>query len=196
MRLALACVTLAVIAATFGLVKAHSSDVDSSKPQYAGDTLVRPDGYREWIYLSSGLGMSYNPSAMGSELFTNVFVAPWAYREFVATGKWPEKTIFVVEDRTAETRGSINKTGHFQTDLDGIGVEVKDSSRFPDKWAYFVFALGDKTAASTPKTACWQCHEDNAAVEHSFAQFYPTLKPIAKKFGTYRQQAEDIPASR
>ena len=48
MRLALACVTLAVIAATFGLVKAHSSDVDSSKPQYAGDTLVRPDGYVAW----------------------------------------------------------------------------------------------------------------------------------------------------
>ena len=102
MRLALACVTLAVIAATFGLVKAHSSDVDSSKPQYAGDTLVRPDGYREWIYLSSGLGMSYNPSAMGSELFTNVFVAPWAYREFVATGKWHQ------QDRTFSNRPRRN----------------------------------------------------------------------------------------
>jgi hypothetical protein len=46
------------------------------KPQYSGDKLVRPDGYREWIYLSSGLGMNYNASAMGPELFTNVFVAP------------------------------------------------------------------------------------------------------------------------
>src|SRR5271169_1022888 len=85
-------------------------------PQYVGDKLARPDGYREWIYLSSGLGMNYSAMAMGPELFTNVFVAPWAYREFAATGKWPEKSIFVVEDRSAQTKGSINKTGHFQTD--------------------------------------------------------------------------------
>jgi hypothetical protein len=156
---------------------------------------VRPEGYREWIYLSSGLGMEYNASAMAPQLFTNIFVAPWAYREFVATGKWPEKAIFVGEQRTAETRGSINKAGHFQTDLAGIGVEVKDSSRFPDRWAYFSFGVDDKTAPMNPKAACWQCHEDNAAVEHSFVQFYPTLKPIAKKFGTYREQVEDIPAS-
>jgi Cytochrome P460 len=195
MRLALACATLAVIAVTFGLVETRSQDFASANPRYAGDTLVRPDGYREWIYLSSGLGMNYNASTMGPQLFTNVFVAPWAYREFVATGKWPEKSIFVVEERAAETRGSINRAGHFQTDLAGIGVEVKDSARFPDKWAYFGFGVGDKTAPRNPTPACWQCHEDNAAVEHSFVQFYPTLKPIAKKFGTYRQQAEDIPAS-
>jgi len=26
-----------------------------------------------------------------------------------------------------------------------------------------------------------QCHEDHAAVEHTFVQFYPTLKQVAKK---------------
>jgi len=30
--------------------------------------------YREWIYLSSGLGMNYNPTGGGPELFTNAFV--------------------------------------------------------------------------------------------------------------------------
>jgi len=29
-------------------------------------------------------------------------------------------------------------------------------------------------------------------VEHTFVQFYPTLKPIAQKFGTYRKEAEAI----
>jgi len=196
MKLALACAALAVVLATIGAIETRSAatDDDSAKPQYSGDQLVRPEGYREWIYLSSGLGMNYSASAMGPELFTNVFVAPWAYREFVATGKWPEKSIFVVEDRSAQTKGSINKTGHFQTDRVGIAVEVKDSARFPDKWAYFGFGNDDKTSAAAPKTACWQCHEDNAAVEHSFVQFYPTLKPIAQKFGTYRQQAEAVSA--
>jgi Cytochrome P460 len=171
---------------------AVADDKDATRPQYAGDKLVRPEGYREWIYLSSGLGMNYSASMGMPEQFTNVFVTPWAYREFTATGKWPEGSMFVVEDRAAQTKGSINKTGHFQTDLEGMAVEVKDSSRFPDHWAYFGFGSDTKTAAANPKAACWQCHEDHAAVEHSFVQFYPTLKPIAEKFGTYRKEAGNV----
>lgn len=164
----------------------------ADRPHYQGPKLVRPDDYREWIYLSSGLGMNYNAGMNTPALFTNVFVAPWAYREFVATGKWPEKSMFVVEERAAQTNGSINKAGHFQTDLAGLGVEVKDSARFPEKWAYFSFGAAAKTATANPKAACWQCHEDNAAVEHTFVQFYPTLKPVAQKFGTYRSDAENV----
>jgi integrase len=47
-----------------------------------------------------------------------------------------------------------------------------------------------KTAGANPKAACWQCHDDHAAVEHTFVQFYPTLKDVAKKFGTYRGAAK------
>jgi hypothetical protein len=173
-------------------VAARQLGRDAEQPQYADDKLARPDNYREWIYLSSGLGMNYNASAGMPETFTNVFVVPWAYREFVATGKWPEKSMFLVEDRSAESKGSINKTGHFQTDLVGLAVEVKDSARFPDTWAYFGFGPGTKAAAANPKAVCWQCHQDNAAVEHTFVQFYPTLKPIAEKFGTYRKDAENV----
>jgi hypothetical protein len=98
MKFALACATLTLIVATTGTVEMRPADAESAKPQYSGDKLARPEGYREWIYLSSGLGMNYNAGAMEPELFTNVFVVPWAYRAFVATGKWPEKSIFVVED--------------------------------------------------------------------------------------------------
>jgi hypothetical protein len=48
----------------------------------------------------------------GDEMFTNVFVPQWAYREFLRSGKWPDKTMFVVEDRGATSKGSINKSGH------------------------------------------------------------------------------------
>jgi hypothetical protein len=165
---------------------------DSQRPRYAAEKLIRPENYREWIFLSSGLGMNYSPVAGRPEIFTNVFVPQWTYREFLASGKWPDKTMFVVEEREPQTKGSINKTGHFQTDLHGMGVEVKDESRFPEKWAYFTFGADAKTAEANPKAACWQCHEDNAAVEHTFVQFYPTLKPVAQKFGTYRAAAEDV----
>ena len=63
------------------------------KPQYTSDNhLLRPDNYREWIYLSSGLGMNYSPVASDHIMFTNVFVPRWAYADFVKTGKWLDKT--------------------------------------------------------------------------------------------------------
>jgi hypothetical protein len=167
---------------------------DNPVPQYTGDhKLVRPENYREWIYLSSGLGMNYNAAAGDHIMFTNVFVPQWAYKEFLKSGKWPEKTTFVVEERYSESKGSINKQGHYQGEMMGIGVEVKDSAHFPEKWAYFNFD-DEKSAAPNPRAGCFQCHEDHAAVEHSFVQFYPTLKPIAKKFGTYRESAENVDA--
>jgi hypothetical protein len=180
----------AVIVASAILLLAAASDSPSSSPQFTKDNeLLRPDNYREWVFLSSGLGMTYGSPA-DHQMFSNVFVPQWAYHEFLSNGKWPDKTIFVVEDRGSESKGSINKFGHFQTDFMGIGVEVKDETRFPEKWAYFNFGEDTKTASANPKAACWQCHEDHAAVEHSFVQFYPTLKPVAQKFGTYKQSVD------
>ncbi len=175
-----------------GMLGAATPDSPSAMPQYAsGNQLLRPVNYREWIYLSSGLGMNYIPMPGGHDMFTNVFVPQWAYQEFLKSGKWPDKTMLVVEERGAQTKGSINKHGHFQTDFMGMGVELKDS-RVPDKWAYFNFDEDTKASSANPKAGCWQCHEDHAAVEHTFVQFYPTLKPVAKKFGTYKQAAEDV----
>ncbi len=164
----------------------------SDRPQYAGTKLLRPESYREWIYLSSGLGMEYNAAAGGPENFTNVFVPQWAYRGFLATGRWPDKSMFVLEERASQTKGSINKTGHFQRDLKGLAVEVKDEARFANKWAYFSFGGDTKTAEAMtgPTDVCWQCHDENAAVEHTFVQFYPTLKPVALRFGAYRGEVE------
>src|SRR5260370_34658902 len=182
-----------MLALVFLALHAAPQNSDAQQPRYAGDKLVRPENYREWIFLSSGLGMSYNPSANEDEMFTNVFVPQASYREFLATGKWQDKPMFVLEDRGSETKGSINKTGHFQGDLHRMGVEVKDESRFSEKWAYFNFATDTKTAGANPKAACWQCHNDHAAVENTFVQFYPTLKPVAQKFGTYRAERENVP---
>ena len=37
--------------------------------------------------------------------------------------------------RNAASRSSINQKGHYQTDLMGLAVEVKDSVKNPNKWA-------------------------------------------------------------
>jgi hypothetical protein len=170
---------------------------NSPKPQYdAKGNLLRPADYRDWEFLSAGYGMNYSPAPGSHELFTNVFVQRWAYEKFLQSGKWPEQSMFVIDERDAESKGSINKKGHFQTDLMGLAVEVKDATRNPDKWAYYGFEPNDKTAQAMSKgNECWSCHDQHAAVEHTFVQFYPTLKPVAKKFSTYneaREQVEDV----
>jgi hypothetical protein len=69
----------------------------AADPEFNKDgDLVRPKNYREWIFLSSGVGMSYGA---GNDPFTTVFVEPSAYRKFVEPGRWPEKSIFALELR-------------------------------------------------------------------------------------------------
>jgi hypothetical protein len=195
MKIALILFCSAILFSLLGARQTRPAETATPRPIYEGKKLVRPEGYREWVYLSSGLGMSYNPTPGSPDQFTNVFVPQRAYHEFLSGGKWPDKTMFVLEERASESKGSINKSGHFQTDLAGLAVEVKDENRFQDKWAYFSFRGDAKSVEANPKAQCWQCHNDNAAVEHTFVQFYPTLKPVAEKFGTYRKEVEN-PASK
>lgn len=161
-----------------------------AQPRYAADgTLALPGDYREWVFLSSGLGMTYQePGAHGMQMapaFTNVFVNPAAYRSFIASGKWPDKTMLILEERSSESKGSINKGGSYQTDLLGIEAEVKDLAKVPGNgWAFFGFGKSS-TGTKLPRTAeCYSCHAEHAAVDNTFVQFYPALLPIAKQKGT------------
>jgi hypothetical protein len=163
------------------------ADESAQTPTYTADgQLVFPANYREWIYLTSGIDMSYFQQGMaGHSMFDTVFVNPAAYKSFLQTGTWPDKTMLVLEVRGAGTNASINKSGHFQTtDLMGREVHVKDASRFDGKWAFFGF--DDKpTAKMVPKeAACYSCHEQHGAVDTTFVQFYPTLIDLAKQKGT------------
>ena len=168
-----------------------TATTQSEAPQYVrGSNLVRPPDYREWVYLSSGLGMEYNPvPGTKSPSFGNVFVNPSSYRAFMKTGKWPDKTTFVLEFRASVSEGSINKSGRFQSQLVGLEAEVKDS-RFPDGWAFFNFmpkaAVLDSAAPLPVDAGCVDCHTKNTAVERTFVQFYPTLLDVARRMKTVK----------
>jgi hypothetical protein len=159
----------------------------TSTPGYTSNGLLKfPEAYREWVYLTTGFDMSYNPAMnMDHHMFDNVFVNPQAYKAFVETGTWPDKTMLVLEGRGAEGKGSINQKGNYQgTEIMGVEVHVKDESHFPGKWAFFAFD-DSKSAAMIPTSAnCYSCHAEHAAVDTTFVQFYPTLLPIAKNKGT------------
>jgi len=183
---------LAVSVCLSTAVKAQQAP-SSDMPRFGEDNeLARPENYREWIYLSSGIGMSYNPATNApgnpNPPFDNVFVTPSAYRSFLQTGTWPENTMFVLELRGSASEGSINRQGRFQQQVLGIEVEVKNSARFPGKWAFYEFGRSNNAAKPLPTTAgCYSCHSQNGAVDNTFVQFYPTLATIAREKGTFKE---------
>lgn len=174
------------------MVFAQGSEASKSGPEYDSDAQMRlPANYREWVYLSSGFDMSYNPATQGDHhMFDNVFVNPEAWRAFVNSGRWPDKTVLILEVRGAESKASINQKGSFQAAaVMGLEAHVKDESRFGSKWAFFGFSGGGVKAGLKAKmipvsASCYSCHRDHGAVDTTFVQFYPTLMPIAKDKGT------------
>ena len=167
----------------------------SDGPRYLnGTSLVRPIDYREWPFVGSALGLTYEAETASPDappIFTNVFVNPSSHRAFMETGMWPSGTVLVLELRRSQTDAAPNKGGRFQGDLLGLEAEVKDS-RFSDGWAFFNFGRGtDLTEVATPLAGdaaapCVQCHTKETAVERTFVQFYPTLLEVARQKGTLK----------
>ncbi len=159
----------------------------SSAPAYnQKGEMLPPANYREWVFLTSGIDMSYTPKAKemaDMSMFDNIFVNPEAYRSFLSTGTWPDKTVMILEAREARSKGSINQRGHYQAvGVMDFEIHVKDEARFPGKWAFFSFDAPDKNGTLIPEGApCYKCHAEHAAVDTTFVQFYPALLPIARQ---------------
>ena len=159
-----------------------------AQPQYMdGDKMAVPADYRTWVFLTSSLDLNYQTTAApGHHMLDNVFVDPASYQAFLKTGTWPDKAILIKENRMAESAGTLSKSGQFQVGVMNLEIHVKDEARFPSgKWAFFVSADGKAAGGLMPQSAnCYSCHQDHAAVDTTFVQFYPTLMPIAKDKGT------------
>jgi Cytochrome P460 len=155
----------------------------SDAPAYTADgQLKMPEHYREWTFLTSGVDMSYtpNPAMAGQSMFDNVFVNPSSYRAFQQTGTWPDKTTLLLEIRGAQGPSSINKHGHSQApEIMGMEVHVKDA-KLEGGWGFFEFDKPGSAKLIKRPAACYECHEDHAAVDTTFVQFYPTLIDLAK----------------
>jgi hypothetical protein len=160
-------------------VQTPGAPPDDAPTYTAAGKLILPAHYREWIFLTSGLDMSYTSANAPADhhTFNNVFVNPAAYRAFLATGAWPDKTTFILEVRAAQNPVSINKRGHTQSaEIMGTEIHVKDHNT----WSFYDLPTGSTAADLIPRTsACDTCHEAHAAVDTTFVQFYPTLLPIA-----------------
>ena len=184
-RISVACATTMIVAA----MALRAQTPVAAVPELRGGSMAFPAAYKEWVFLSAGLGMAYGPNATvagAPQSFTNVYVNPSSYRAFMKTGAWPDRTMFVLEIRNSQSEGSINRTGHFQTGIRAIEANVKDA-RLPGGWGFYNFGAKTAAVAPLPHTAtCYTCHADNTAVEQTFVQFYPELMEVAKKMGTVK----------
>jgi len=131
--------------------------------------------------VGSSTGLSYAaapvPAAGAAPgMFHNVYMQPWAYRAFIATGAFPERTMFVLSFYEASRKATPARAGFYEGDrMPGIEVHLKQQGI--DHWAFFGF--GDN-GASGPKipgaAACYSCHATEAAHDNVFTQFYPPLR--------------------
>lgn len=185
-----ACLSLLLSAAALASAPAAygaDASVATAARYTADDKLLLPADYREWIFLTSGIDMAYSEGGQPPmhSMFDNIYVARDAYRGFVATGIWPDGTVLLMEIRGAGSKASINRRGRFQTtDVMGFEAHVKDTARFEGGWAFFGLNANNPGTEIPHTASCYSCHQQHAAVDTTFVQFYPTLLPIATAKGT------------
>jgi cytochrome P460 len=172
---------LVAAAGLMGLVTPGSSP--RVLPRYAADgALIRPNQVETWILVGASLGLGYSDdrNASGPGTFHNVYLEPHAYRMYVETGRFPDKTMLAMLLFQPAQKTPPSRRGLFEGEPAGLEVAVKDGARFEGGWAYFGFGLGGpgSSARAFPRESCARCHSANAADDNVFVQFYPQLRSI------------------
>src|SRR5262245_61629847 len=125
--------------------------------------LKRPVGYETWVFVGSNLGLEYSDDVTKEKPaekeakekkrpakgvnFHNVYINPEAYAAYMKTGKFPEKTVLILDVFKAEEREKRNivSEGLFPGARAGMAVAVKNSAR-PDgsktDWTDYEFEIG------------------------------------------------------
>ncbi len=179
---------IAIFVGTIGLVyvMAAPSTDGVQGIQYTTDgKLKEPVGFRKWVYV----GASVTPNELngGHALFPefhSIYMDPDSFAEYEKTGKYREGTVFVKELISVGAKDASSGKGYFMGDYLAVEVAIKDSKRFknePGSWAYFSFdgKSHEKESAHYPTASCNKCHEDTAAEDFVFSQFYPVLTAAA-----------------
>lgn len=145
-----------------------------------GGQLRRPADLDEWVFLGASLGMGYNAAAFDPDSpgqFQVVLMEPRAYRQFVATGAYPDGAMFLLSFYGSERKVSINRSGFVQGDLGSFEVHLIDRRRPGEGHYFYPFDATDQQAnVLPPGNACVTCHLKDGAFDGTFAQFYPTIR--------------------
>ncbi|HKQ14647.1 MAG TPA: cytochrome P460 family protein [Steroidobacteraceae bacterium] len=161
--------------------------------QFTADgKLQKPADLDSWVFLGTSLGMGYNPGSFNAAhpgQFQVVLMEPNAYRYFVKNRSYAPGSMFLLSfyDSDQQQR-SINQNGFTQADLTNYEIHVIDpaqgdkSDKADKGHRFYVFGAKDTQGNPLPAgNACVRCHVDHGAFDGTFAQFYPTLRPMIPK---------------
>lgn len=184
-------VTMVVIA--YGNFVSHSEAENTASSMAKFDSegnLIRPVGYREWIYVGTPLTPNdMNKGKAPFPEFHSVYIDPASWKHYKKTGKFRDGTILVKELISVGSKKAASGKGYFMGEYIGLEATVKSSRRFanePGNWAYFSYTTEDgkplkKKAKAFPAAACNSCHDLNAAEDWVFIQYYPVLRAAKPK---------------
>ncbi|HEV2488260.1 MAG TPA: cytochrome P460 family protein [Candidatus Acidoferrales bacterium] len=164
---------------------AQSSPSADNLPQYdSSGALIRPRNFESWVFVGASTGLSYEPGigSRGDGEFKNVYITPEAYKSYLATGKFPEKTMLAlaVYDPSAKVSPAVG--GSFEGEFASLAFAVKDHGHAREGWSYYNFRGDEGHLANSveafSKSQCYSCHNQHAADDNVFVQFYPVLRKI------------------
>lgn len=146
--------------------------------------LTLPQDYRQWVFVGAPLTPNdMNNGKAAFPEFHHVYIDVPSFASYRKTGKFPDGTMLIKELVKVGSKNAVSGNGYFPGEFIGVAAAVKDGKRFaqePGYWAYFSF-MGDDgkalaTAAPLPTAACNGCHQNNAAEDWVFTQYYPVLR--------------------
>jgi hypothetical protein len=146
--------------------------------------LQKPTDLANWVFLGASLGMGYNPGSFNAAnpgQFQVVLMEPAAYRHFVKHRSYAPGSMFLLAFYNADKQArSINQNGFTQADLTNYEIHVISAGA--ERHAFYMFnADSAQGRPLPPNNTCVRCHIDHGAFDGTFAQFYPTLRPLVPK---------------
>ena len=182
--IALVLVSSAVIA-LMGAAVALADDSRNYEAAFTADgELIRPSGWREWVFVGSPLTPnSLNGGEASFPEFHTVYIDPKSWEHYKKTGEFREGTMFAKELTLVGDTAGTSGIGFFNGEQQGFEIAHKDTKRYSkdtDGWAYYTFGHRPEPYADTtgamPTAACAACHTAAAAEDMVFTQYYPILR--------------------
>ena len=176
---------LVTLTATLSTQEVLADSHGKYEAKFTGDgKLIRPAGWREWIFVGSPLTPnSLNGGEAAFPEFHNVYIDPESWEHYKKTGTFREGTMFAKELTLVGETAATSGIGFFNGDLQGFEIAHKDSKRYPKEaggWAYYSFGHQPEpyanSTAALPTAACAACHTAAAAEDMVFTQYYSILR--------------------
>jgi len=173
---------------SFFITSVMASDTATTPQSYARfnqqGELIRPTGYREWIYVGAPLTPNdMNNGKASFPEFHNVYIDPVSWGHWKRVGNFPDGTLIIKELVSVGSKQASSGSGYFQGEYIGLEALLKSKKQFPDTpghWGFFRFTIEGstklrKTARVQADKNCSACHKA-AATDSVFTQYYPVLR--------------------